>query len=175
MPARPSARPAPRGQHPVAQQQWDGIEVALGAVIEARPGVHDVEMRVTARTSQHRVAPCGRSVQRRTGEGSLAGRAVITVGVQLVADPAGQHHDAGDREAADFPGSQVGQVGHLMPRRATAVGGRPGMYGASSDSAGITVAGFPASASGATSSIDETSGAAARIASSTAKLQRDRR
>ena len=61
--------------------------MALRAVVQTRPGVHDVEMRATAWTSQHRIATRGSSVQRRAGQRSIAGRAVVTVGVQLVADP----------------------------------------------------------------------------------------
>ena len=164
----PSARSRSRSRAhrhgPEAVSARDGRTPVRG-LVDSGAGVYDVEMGTALRAAQYCVADSRPhpAVQRGAGKRGAAATAAVPVGEQLVTDPAGQHRGVRHPESADFPGREVGEAGDGMPtdRAAIVVGGRD----CSSDSVGITVA--VGAASGATTSIEVISGAAARTASST--------
>ena len=111
----------PCDRHAVAHQQRYRLEMRVGSAVsvDARAGVHDVEVRMAARAPQHRVGRADpAAMQRRAGQRLAAAAAAVPVGEQLVADPAGQHGRARDREPADFARREVGEVGHRDATRA---------------------------------------------------------
>ena len=149
-----------------------GIGSRCAPVRRRRRGSPRRARRRNARDSADIAAPARRSadssVQRCAGQRlHRSCRAVVVVGVQLVADPACQHHTPATGKPPTSPGARSARSGTGCHAAAAAVGWPwrgPGHQRLRRDHRRR----LGSAASAATTSIDEISGAAARIASSTA-------
>lgn len=122
-------------QDAIATEQGNRIEVrssgrfGVGPIAhrarchQSRTCVHHIEMCVTARTAEDRLADgCAhRTVQHSPGHRVLTPTAPVVVREQVVTDSAGQDRHAGDQKAADLAGLEIRDLGKWVPGGACAV------------------------------------------------------